>query len=106
MVLNIVFLSVVLRKSDIQQRWPDGLEGFNKQYPDCAHDESLVLSAYMSYGEAKGFVYELKVAGFSNNEIAVVDQFHGWQQEVDWLELYESAGRLCCRGIAELTDAK
>lgn len=101
MALNIVFLSVVLRKEHIQQQWPQGLEGFNRQYPDCASDDSLILSAFMSYGETLTFVRELRDAGIDDGEIAVVDQFRGWQQKVNWLDLVESPERLCCQARSQ-----
>jgi hypothetical protein len=96
MSLPILFMTVVVRTSDVEMRWPGGMAAFRAQYPNCSEDGQIVSVASMSSGEAQEDIDRLVASGFHAGEIAVLELFHGWFETVDWLEIGMVGGRPVC----------
>jgi hypothetical protein len=96
MSLPIVFMTVVVRIIDLERRWPGGVATFKVQYPHCAEDGQIISLASMSSEEAQEDIDRLIRSGFLPGEIAVLEIFHGWFEQVNWLEIGMDAGRPIC----------
>ena len=96
MSLPIVFMTVVIRRPDVERLWPGGFAAFKAKYPNCGDDEQIVSLASMSGGETQEDIDCLVKYGFLPEEIAVLEVFHGWFEQVDWLEIGMVAGRPAC----------
>ena len=87
MAIPISFLTAVLKKCAVESRYPGGLPGFLKSYPDATQDAELVGVAFMSGGELQEFVDSLTVKGFDVAQgFAVGEMFHGEWEACDGIE--------------------
>ena len=77
MAIPVVFLTMVVRKADLQNCHPNWLVWFQEHYPSHYQDEYLVGQCSMSSGEVQGMVDLLPAYGIPENRIAVVDIIHG-----------------------------
>ena len=104
MAIPVVFLTMVVRKADLQNCHPNWLVWFQEHYPSHYQDEYLVGQCSMSSGEVQGMVDLLLAYGIPENRIAVVDIIHGILEPNEWLEVGQSEGRSMCwlRGNAPM----
>lgn len=94
MAVLIEAISVVVRLSDLKDKFPGGWEQFVREAPAdmlCA-DSNVARVGFLDLAEAEAFVKRLTahgltfIAGGTSADIAVVDQATGPTTPVDWLE--------------------
>lgn len=68
----IRFVTVVLKKSEIESSYPGGLSGILERFPDALRDERLIGLVSTSAGEAEGLVSELRSAGLDMDKGAAL----------------------------------
>jgi len=87
-------ISVIVRKSSIEARFPGGWVAFEHAVPNgtlCA-DDDLARVGFMSPPDAKAFIVELETQGLRflvdgiAGDVAVVDQQQGLMNPCTWLE--------------------
>jgi hypothetical protein len=87
-------ISVVVRLSDVKEKYPGGWEQFVRDTPQdmlCA-DSHVARVGFLEMAEAQAFVNSLTTHGLAfqtdghSADIAVVDQATGPTTPVDWLE--------------------
>ena len=94
MAILIEAISVVIKRSAIDKKFPGGWDGFVKDSPNqtlCA-DSSLARVGFMSPVDVESYVKHLEENGFiylQNNEaidLVVVDQQRGLSANCTWVE--------------------
>lgn len=105
MAIYLEFITVVVRKDAIDQRFPHGLAGFEKLFRKKTYtsDEHLAGVGFMGPPDVKRFVETLESMGLTFLEdgecrdLAVVDRWVGPTAPCPWLEegAWEDAGRIC-----------
>ena len=96
MAVLIEAKSVVIRFSDVQARFPDGVTGFKAAVPNdtfCT-DGRLVRVGFLSPDEATEFMETLAAAGLEllpepDSLVAVVDQVEGLTYPWPWVTVHE-----------------
>lgn len=94
MAVLIEAISVVVRLSDVKDKYPGGWEQFVRETPKemlCA-DSNVARVGFLDRAEAEAFVQGLTGHGLTfltegkSADIAVIDQATGPTTPVDWLE--------------------
>ena len=94
MAVLLEAISVVIRRSAIDERFPGGWDQFVAETPNdtlCA-DDHLVRLGFMQPLEVQDFILALEPHGIvtlvdeAARDMAVIDQQHGPLVKVDWLE--------------------
>lgn len=87
MSLPIVFITVILTRTEVERRWPGGLTAFKANSPVCREDAQILSLASLSGGDTQDFLDRLADYAFPPEQIAVLDLLRGWLEKVDWLEI-------------------
>lgn len=105
MAIYLEFITVVVRKDAIEQRFPHGLAGFEKLFrgPTFTSDEHLVGVGFMGPPDVKRFVDQLErmhltfLEDGECRDLAVVDRLGGATAPCRWLEVdsWEGLDRIC-----------
>lgn len=97
MAVLVEGISVIVRINAIEEKYPGGLESFEKECPNetfCA-DGELARVGFMTPADTKKFVSTLNSLGIVYREggkavdIVVADQQRGFPVQCDWAELGE-----------------
>ncbi len=94
MAVLVEAISIIVRRLDIDTKYPDGWDGYVSDCPNatlCA-DQHLARVGFMAPADARLFVERLSDKGFvteppESREIAVVDHVSGPLQAAGWLEV-------------------
>jgi hypothetical protein len=97
MAVLVEAVSVIIKASAIQEKYPGGWKKFKANLPNrtMCTDGELIRVGFMVPGDARAFVRELESFGFvslvnnSAQDIATVSQSYGLTTPCPWIELLE-----------------
>lgn len=93
MAVLIEAISIIMRRSTIDEKYPGGWDAFVENAPNqtlCA-DKKIARLGFMSPFDVESFIKELEKCGIKylvngqSSEIAVIDQIRGFMIPCDWL---------------------
>ena len=87
------FISFYIRKSEVETRFPGGMDQFRGRFYPPLEDEHLIGFTFMDFKSATDVIAELGKYGFKfepgnpNTDIGAVTQPFGEYNQCDWLEV-------------------
>ncbi len=98
MAVLVEAISVIIKRSAIDEKWPGGWEAFVRDVPNrtLCFDSFLARVGFMKPVDVKSYVKMLENKGFLNtnvgsvNDLVVANQLHGLSVDCDWVKLYDA----------------
>src|SRR5688572_9437447 len=76
--IPIHFFTVIILAVSLHRKYPDGITGFDRQYPDTWRTTKLRALPFMAWGYVEDYLAELNRHGIEpGRDVAVGDMMHG-----------------------------
>lgn len=101
MAIEVVFITVVTRMDDIEERYPGGFKAYSEM-PFVWTDGLVIGSSFMNVMDVETHLKHLERYGFTIGNLgrkgnaAVVDQLSGLLTECEWLNFGRPDGYSVC----------